>query len=424
MTSANRLTRRAHRVPTIAVAVVAVAAVALAAACSGGSSGGGSKAAAEKTLGPTHVATGAPLKIGYVYDGSSAGIDNTSNLQAAQAAVKYVNNYLNGVAGRPLSLDVCSTNQTPAGAKTCVSQFVTDGVPIVLNGVTGQAASLFAPLAKQGVPVFVDGSGDPASFSQPGIDILINGLVGLIGAPAALAKEAGVKLAAIAVINVPAAVGAIKSAAPLFYGEYGVQTDIVAIPPGTPDASPQIDAALSRHPGQFMVVGDTNLCQTVMKALGNAAFQGQQVAYSGCITPESSKQLTNVAGTYVYPGQIDTGDSRTVAVYNAAMDLYAPSGYDHAGASMADYQAVVGFVEATEGLHGQVTKASIQQAIHSMPPKPMPLMPGVTFQCNKKQFPIAKNICSIDVLQARLDASGSPTNYEVFSGKTLLTGKV
>jgi branched-chain amino acid transport system substrate-binding protein len=412
----NRLT--ITTAATVAVALLTVA------ACSSSSSGGASKTAAKQTLGPTHVATGAQVKIGYVYDGASAGIDDTPDLQSAQIAVQYVNNYMNGLAGHPISLDVCSTNQTPAGAKACVSQFATDQVPVVLNGLTGQAGSLFAPLAQEGVPVFVDASGDPPSFAQPGIDIVLNGLVGLIGAPAALAKKNGVTLAAIAVINVPAAIGALKTSAPLFYGEYGVKTDLVAIPPGTPDASPQIDAALSKHPGQVLVVGDSNLCSTVMKALQDADYQGQIVAYSGCITPDAAKQLTNVAGTYVFPGQVATGDDPTVVAYNAAVDLYGPSGFNRAGTAMADYQAVVAFAEATRGLHGQVTKASIQKAIVTMPPKPIPLMPGVTFQCNKQQFPPAKNVCSLNVLQARLDANATPTNYTVFDGNSLLTGKV
>jgi branched-chain amino acid transport system substrate-binding protein len=420
MTPNSQRSRQGYR----SLTVVVVAAALLMAACSNTRSGGGqSKADAQRILGPTHVATGSPVKLGYIYDGASAAVDDTSDLQAAQAAVKYVNNYMNGVVGHPITLDVCSTNQTPAGANVCVSQMVTDKVPVVLNGITGQGNLIFAPLAKQGVPVFVDGDGDASTFSMPGVDIIANGLVSLMGAPAALAKRSGVKLAAIAVINVPAAVGAIKSAAPLFYGEYGVQTDVVEIPPGTPDASPQIDAALTKHPGQVMVVGDTSLCSVVLKALEDADYQGQQVVYSGCVTPSVAKQLTNLNGTYEFPQQITTGNSKTVQTYNAAMDLYAPASYDHAGASSADYQTVLAFEEATEGLKGAVTKASIQQAIHSMPPKPLPLMPGITFQCNKKQFPVAPNVCSVDVLQARLNSSGVASQYTLFAGKNLLTGQ-
>jgi len=50
---------------------------------------------------------------------------------------------------------VCATNQNPAGAGDCVTQFANDRVPVVVNGVTGQAGWVFEPLQKAGIPVFV-----------------------------------------------------------------------------------------------------------------------------------------------------------------------------------------------------------------------------------------------------------------------------
>jgi branched-chain amino acid transport system substrate-binding protein len=404
---------------TTAATLLALAIVV--AGCSSNSSGGGeSKSTALRVLGTKHVATGTPVKVGYVYDGTLAGINQTADIDGTQAAVKYVNNYMNGIAGHPITLDTCSTQETPAGAKNCVAQFITDKVPVVLNGATGQGGELFGPLAEQGVPVFLDTGGDDSTFGRPGVAILNNGMLG-IGGPALLAHQAGVKRVAIALIDLPSAVGPIKSAAPLFYGEFGIKTDYVAIPPGTPDASPQIDAELTNHPGQVMVVGDESTCVSVFKALANADYQGQKVILAGC-TPGKTEGLTNLAGSYVFPGQVTNGSSKTVQTYNAVMSLYAPSSLDRTGPATTDYQDVIAFAEATSGLKGAVTKESIQQAIASSPPKPLPLAPGMTFQCNRKQFVIASSMCTANILEGRLDANAEPGHYSVVSGKALLNG--
>ena len=55
--------------------------------------------AAASPLGTPKKATGAVVTLGFVSDGKSDAIDNTSEIKAAQAAVSYANNYLGGLAG-------------------------------------------------------------------------------------------------------------------------------------------------------------------------------------------------------------------------------------------------------------------------------------------------------------------------------------
>src|SRR5580658_4505961 len=64
------------------------------------------------SLGTPDAATGSPLKVGYITDGQNGNIDNLTEVPAAQAAVKYINAYLGGVAGHVLSLDVCDSGDT------------------------------------------------------------------------------------------------------------------------------------------------------------------------------------------------------------------------------------------------------------------------------------------------------------------------
>ena len=112
---------------------------------------------AASPLGQKQAATGEPITVGYVYDGVSDNLDASAELKAAQAAVKYVNEYLGGVGGRPLALNVCETKNTPAGAANCVTKMATAKVPVAISGVTSVPGDLYPPLAAAGIPVFASG---------------------------------------------------------------------------------------------------------------------------------------------------------------------------------------------------------------------------------------------------------------------------
>src|SRR5271169_1398423 len=55
-----------------------------------------SASTSSNVLGTAHAATGSTLKVGYITDGENGSVDNLSEIPAAQAAVKYANDYLGG----------------------------------------------------------------------------------------------------------------------------------------------------------------------------------------------------------------------------------------------------------------------------------------------------------------------------------------
>src|SRR5258706_10887637 len=153
--------RTSRRRVRVAIAATSVGLLALTAACSSdsktstGSSSGSSAAsssAAADVLGAEKKATGTPGDIGFVSDGKSGGIDNPPELQAAKAAVEYVNTYENGLNGHVINLITCERGQTPSGATACGTKMVDAKVAAVLNGVSGQSASIFSGLGASGIP--------------------------------------------------------------------------------------------------------------------------------------------------------------------------------------------------------------------------------------------------------------------------------
>jgi branched-chain amino acid transport system substrate-binding protein len=409
-----------RRVP----AVLAAGAL-LAAACTEDSGGTATDADADdadpaEALGPENPASGEPVRIGFVYDGTTDVIDNADELAAAEAATEYVNQHLGGLAGRPIELDVCSTDQTPAGASDCVTQMSADGVPVVLNGVTGQGPSLFPPLAEAGVPVFTPGTGDQESLFTPGIYIMGNGIVALLAGPAKLAADAGAERAAIVVIDVPAASGVIEEAAPLFFDNAGVEVDVVTVPPDTADFTPNLAAAMSDGAGQFHIVGDPAFCSKALDGLANAGFDGQISIIQHCMDDAVLESATNLEGAVVSTFATGDPESEEFQLYQAVIEAYGVDGIDLGGVSPSGYQAVVGFARAMEGLTGDVTPDTVKAALAAMTATPMPLADGITYQCDGQQVSLAPNVCSTDVLWTELDADGNPTGYEILEGEALI----
>ena len=370
----------------------------------GGGGGGGGSATTEPVdtavLGEKNAAAGDPVKIGFVYDGTTDAIDNAGDLDAAEAAVEYVNEYLGGVAGRPVELEVCATNQTPAGAGDCVSQFARAEVPVVLNGVTGQAGALFEPLSEAGIPVFVTAA-DPRAASAT---ILTNGILSLAAGPAKVFADAEVEKAVVIGIDVPAASATLKQSMPIFYEQAGVDVEVVLIPPDTPDMTPNIQAALADNPGGMTVVGDSLFCTKAMNAIEAAGFEGELVIIPQCIDQSFLDNVSNLEGATMLTTNSTDPESEEYQLYRAVMTTYGGDDIDLGATAPQAYQSVVGFARAMKGLEGDVTADTVEQTFAGMEPTPLPLADGMRSSATASRSPSPPSTCSVDVLQTTLAA--------------------
>ncbi len=384
-------------------------------------SGSGTTAPAnDAALGTPKKATGTPVTIGLIGDGKSEAIDNTPEIAAAKAAAQYVNEYLGGVAGHPITLKVCETHQTPSGATDCGTEMANAKVPVVLNGVSGQANSFFKALQPTGIPIVQAGGLDEDMVGMPGAFILTNGLGSAIAGPAGIARDNNVKKAGILVIDVPAASGPLKAAAPLFYKNADVTPDVIAVPTGTADMTPQIQAGISNGDGQFAIVGDAAFCTSAIKALRTVGFKGPVVVIPQCVD-SSSGSATNggFEGAYVLTAGTTEKSDPDVQTYDAVMAKYA-KGSETGGVAPGGYTVVVAFARAMARLTGEMTPESVTATLKAMPETPLPMGKGITFKCDGKQISIAPNICSTKVLEATLDGDGNPKSYKLFETADLL----
>ena len=415
---------RSVKVAAPLAAVLAMTLAACGSSSSSRSSGSQASPAVAGALGTPKAATGTPVRIGYMTDGETASIDDSSEVPAAQAAVKYINGYLGGLDGHVLSLDVCDDQQTPSGATNCANQFITDKVPAVLYNASGQGGTLFKILAAANIPlVAYDSVDEPTLLAKAGAYVLTNALTANFAGPAKIAQLAGATRAADIVIDVPAASGPAKSLDPVIYKNAGVAVDVIAIPPGTADMTPQIEAELTKNPDQLAVVGDVTFCTSAIKAIKTVAFAKPVVIIQQCITSTSAAGIPGgYAGLKLVATSTTDPNDPDVKVYTAAMKLWEPATPPFVnGVTAGGWATVLGFARAMSGLSGDVTPATVAATISSMSPQPLPFGDGLTFQCNGQQVSITPAMCSTGALEATLDQAGNPVgSYTQLDASALL----
>nr|MDT0666839.1 ABC transporter substrate-binding protein [Micromonospora sp. DSM 115978] len=141
----------------------------------------------------------------------------------AEAAVAYANDYLGGIAGRPVALDRCDTLGTPASAAACANQMIADDVTAVLHGINSDSGTTAETLMNAGIPVI---STAPASAQETTGELSFS-LTG--GAPAFVAglgqwmAAQNYKTSVLFAINAPGA-NALYQSAVDFLARNGVTT--------------------------------------------------------------------------------------------------------------------------------------------------------------------------------------------------------
>lgn len=379
-------------------------------AASATTSGAATTAPAADPLGTPTPATGSALKVGYITDGQNGSIDNLTEIPAAQAAVQYVNAYKGGVAGHVLSLDVCDNKGTPAGATNCANQMIADKVPVVLNNVSANNGTLYGALSAAGVPFVSYATAVSSQITGKLSYVLTNGLAASFAGPAKIAQNVGAKHAAVFVIDVPAASGPAKQLDPIIFKNAGIAVDVVAVPPGTADMTPQVQAEISKGVDFVEDLGDVSFCTSELKAQKTLGFTGTTSLIAQCIATGSS---AGVPGGYTGMKVATTASTDPtdpdVKLYLAAMSKYGGGTDPFAnGVTQGGFATVLAFARAMTGLSGDPTSANIETALTSMAPQPLPFLGGGTFQCNGQQISIAPAICSTGALAETLDQSGKP----------------
>jgi branched-chain amino acid transport system substrate-binding protein len=293
-------------------------------------------------------------------------------------------------------------------------------VPVVITPVSGQSGSIYTAIKASGIPFVQYGSLDQGVLSGTNTFVLTNGIGSALAGPAGIARDAGVKKVGILVTDVPAASGPVKAAAPLFYKNANVTADVIVVPVGQADMTPQVQAGVSAGDGAFAMVGNAAFCTSAIKALTTVGFKGPIIAIPQCVD-SSSASATNggYKGVKVLTATNTDPKNKEYKQYLAVMKKYA-KGVEPGGVAPGGFANVIALVKALPTLSGDVTKESIAAGLTAMQPTPLPLGGGITYQCNGQQISIAKATCSTQVLEATFNAKAIPGNFKVFDTADLV----
>lgn len=329
--------------------------------------------ALEYTKGTPVVATGDPIKIGFA---------NSSDFfpavdEGAQVAVDYVNNYLGGVAGRPIELVSCTLATQEDGAK-CGAEFANDpeiaiamigsalaGSPDFFNAVAGKKASYTA------TPLGVDDFLSTTSVSYAG---------GALSAGMGIATYV-VELApkSVAVIATDDVAG--RGGFSVFEGivkPVGISLSPVFVPPTA--TAPEVEAAMravNAENADALVIGLFEQgCIAAYDALKSMGIDGTAkniISTSVCWGPAVREHLANVGDANALPnGWYFSWDGYSPFIPNAesGMDTYlavmAAAGVEDIASSYgvgSTFSAILSMTRLLNDADGDFSSANLDTLI-------------------------------------------------------------
>jgi branched-chain amino acid transport system substrate-binding protein len=399
--------------------------VVLAAACSSSA-----KSAAPTTtlpanpnaLGTPQPAHLAPVKVGLITNGADCaqcGGAPAAETPVAQATVKWLNAYMDGLADHTIDLDVCDDALDPGKTSDCANQMIRDGVAAVVIGSDGVIETSWKILHDAGIPV-INYAATQSELLQDKSStfVMADPAAFVVNSPLGVAKQTGAKTVSVIVVDLPIATDIYGGNTPNLFTQAGVKLDLVPIPLGTADMTPQAQQIYAKNPnGVVMIVGPDQFCIPAIKGLQAVGFTGKIVTISQCLTDAARKAIGGSAlnGTVVaaIAPQGEANDA-SMQQYQAVLDKYATTHVDPNDAvPLMVFSSLAALSVATKHLQGAVTPKSVIAAFRSMPNEVLPGAGGRHFQCNGTASPTNAAVCSTSIFAATLNDKGEPQSFQL-----------
>ena len=369
-------------------------------------------------LGAPNPATGSTVLVGLITEGGSEALGSQAELNSrgAQIAVDYVNEYLGGIGGHKIELFTCGNQSTPAGATDCANQMVEKKVVAVIHPYTGQGSAQVPVVTGAGIPYVTLSGSSSEELTTPGVFALTGGYPTTLAAFAAKAEQEGVKQFNMIVIDVPAATSGAEALGGIVFTNAGVDYKITPVPPGTPDMSPQLQAAIDGGADALGVTGDVTTCTAFFQAYQTLALSVPRYVIPVC----NEKSLIDSYGA-VLDGSFETAitdttgaDAQIYAAMTATYNTGDPIDPDPALSPgvAAGASTVINFINGMSGIGTDVTTASILAQMKATKNVVMFLSGGLTYTCNGKAIAILPNVCSAEMQIGTVDATGQISDLQ------------
>ncbi|CAB4365692.1 MAG: ABC transporter substrate-binding protein [Actinobacteria bacterium] len=371
--------------------------------------------AAADPLGTPKAAAGETLKVGYMWSGVSASVDNTSDQQAAGASTSWINEYMGGIGtdGRKLELVECAASDA-ATAAACGSTMVESGVQVVLFNVIGDVEPWATPVLAAGIPIFAYSSAHATLVAAKGKAFtMTNPVAGIAYFPAGLALKVSAKKTAIVVIDVPGATGPAKALGPMVFGQLKAgEVTVIPISPTAPDHASAIQTALQDSPDVVSIIGNPAFCSLTIRALRDADYKGAIGMISNCVDPDMLKQLSNgeLKDIYVsYAGGEDPANADYATFVNL-IAKYSPETDPH-GTATGAFVVLEAFRRFMADYTGDYSAASLTTVFLTHAAVDQPTVAGGKLLCDGTALAILPIACTANYVIGQLDDKGMPVSF-------------
>ncbi|WP_369211278.1 ABC transporter substrate-binding protein [Streptomyces flavofungini] len=390
-----------------------IAAMAVLAGC------GGSDAATGAARGPD-PATGEPISVGFL-SSDSGHFGQPAVSAMARAAAEWINGR-GGIGGRPLKLEVCSTDGTPASSTKCATDLVGKKVLTVLNGNDGGLDAAQPILAEAGIHIF-GSTGTPLVSADPGNTVMGTPPAVQLAANGPVQKLMGIRKAVFVLPNIGSeikrAFDGIKDAAAAF----GVRLTLSLVAPANPDITAAVNAAKATDADGLVFSFTESDCT-------NAIGTARALKWAGSIVGSNCTRFIKDLGpqaagvktmSSLFPfgsrASAEKYDSRLKAEfddYEAAAEAAGARKYLDDGFATSGYSTVMTFAKILRTIDGRVTRASAARAMASFKGRQVL---GTPQNCAAKLLPGAN--CGRHLIALEAHADGTQT---LVGGKPLDVG--
>jgi branched-chain amino acid transport system substrate-binding protein len=353
--------RWAARLGTLAVAGGVIAAVGL---------GGSAASSASSILGKPHKATKSPYNFVMVnLEGGPVTFNEAQ--QCAQAAIDYVNDYMDGINGHPIKLYECSDNTlTPATSATCANQLVTKHPLLVLGGADIGSAGSF-PVWKSHHLAYIGGSSFTPVESNASNGVIFSSLNVADNAGALYYAQHTLGIKSVSIIEANDAQGLATGQLLESVAKGLGMTDKLVPLSDTASASDYAAAAASAesiNPG-LIYVETPSECSEQVAAIGQSGYKGKISGIDPCASPPAIAAEGAAGNGLFYASPFvgfDQANSKQwgheIKLTQAILAKYAPKSIIEDAPMLESFGAVMNIRATLPTIKGKLNEASILKA--------------------------------------------------------------
>jgi len=385
---------------------VFVAALLVLAACGGDdddASSSTTEAPTDTTAAPEEVAaaSGEPVVVGYVTM-DNGPLAQPAVGQAARAAVKYANENLGGVGGRPLQLDECATDFSPESSAACANKFIADKATLVFMGIDLGDAAMWPILEEAGIPVLGQNPLSAADYESQGMWFAGAQVSYAYGAATYFRDNTDDKNVVIYNYNLPGSKTTRDTFMVPALEKAGFTVNTVDIDYGAPDYSVYIAAAMEHNPDLLFGFLQESDCTKLIVAANQLGYTGDLFA-GNCGTfvtdvPDLADGIYTAGDMYA-PSDLTKATDQAkddIGMYLDGMKASAPDTPQSVFTQFM-YAGIMNLRALLESVGpDNITSDSVVKALQAT--KDEPSFMADTYGCSEKPVADYPNICSANVL--------------------------